>query len=85
MTSIVFLAQCMDKTHINDAKSARNMLQIKGIVDAFETYVSSDDDEYCIAVISFAEPADYKRIRTEIQNDQNIKSIKTLNPEQVPF
>jgi len=61
------------------------MLQIKGIVDAFETHVSLDDDEYCIAAISFAEPADHERIKTEIQNDQNIKLVKTLNPEQVPF
>lgn len=85
MANVVFLAQCMDKNHMSDARTVREMLQIKGIADAFETHVSFEDEEYCIAAISFAEPREYERIKTEIQKDGNIKSIKILNPEQVPF
>ncbi len=85
MTSVVFVAQCMDKTHTEDVKTVEHLLRIKGIEDAFETYVSYQDKEYCLAAISLDDSNQHSRIISEIQNDKNIKSIKMLTPEEVPF
>lgn len=85
MSTVIFLAQCMDKNHTEDAMTIKRLLRIKGIEDAFETHVPYQDEEYCLASISFADPSDHERIILEMQQDKNVKAIKKLTDKQVPF
>lgn len=85
MTSVVFLAQCMDKTHAKDVKTVGYLLKIKGIVDAFEIYVSDKGKDHYLAAISFDESNQHARNISKIKHDKNIKSIKILAPKEVHF
>ena len=85
MSTVVFLAQCMDKNHAKDTITVKRLLKIKGIEDAFETHVPYQGEEYCLASISFADPSEHKRIISEMKQDKNVKEIKKLSDTQVPF
>jgi|CXWL01.1.fsa_nt_gi hypothetical protein len=85
MNNFIFLAQCMDKTHLEDPKTITHLLKISGIDDAFETHVPYGREEYCIAAISHSKPRDHQRIITKLLKDNNIKSVKKLTLEESPF
>lgn len=85
MANIIFLAQCMDKSHIDDAKTVSRIMTIPGIDDAFETHVPYKGEEYCIAAVSHSKMRDHKKIMSKLMKDSNIKSVKKLLLEETPF
>mgnify|MGYP001585075926 CR=1 FL=1 len=85
MNNIIFLAQCMDKTHVEDANTINRMLKISGIDDAFETHVPYGGQEYCLAAVSHSKPRDHQRIMSKLLKDTNVKSVKKLTLEESPF
>ena len=85
MANIIFLAQCMDKTHKADAETVARILKISGIDDSFETHVPYEEHEYCLAVVSHSKPHEHKKIVSKLLKDPNIKSVKKLTLEETPF
>lgn len=85
MSRIIFLAECMDKTHSQDPKTIRWMLNVSGISDAFETHVPYKGQEYCLAAVSNSKPRDHERIRLKLLKDPNVKSVKKVTLEESPF
>ena len=85
MSNTIFLAQCMDKTHIEDANTVNRMLKITGVDDAFETHVPYRGQEYCLVAMSYSKPREHQRIISKLLKDSNVKSVKKLTFEESPF
>ena len=72
MTSVVFVAQCMDKTHTEDAKTVEHLLRIKGIEDARVT--SNTDtltDEEIKAAILYIVDETIKDEKLKLRQEDN--------------
>ena len=85
LSNTIFLAQCMDKSHAEDAVTIHRILKIRGIDDAFETHVPYHGKEYCLAAMSQSKSRDHAKIVSNLLKDSNIKFVKTLTKEETPF
>lgn len=82
---MIFLAECMNKNHLDDANTVIRIMKIPEIDNAFETHVPYKGHEYCLAAISHSKPREHKKIISKLLKDSNIKSVKKLLPEETPF